>query len=244
MAIEIENIREAWPQAHFWQAADGNITAGSYLLAVDNIVNMALVLGIILFFAYFFFRILDGVECSFIAVKKMKEMLAIDMDLAVRTSRSIYLAFCFALLFLICVNKKIITFSFWEEDSKALTLATWIIITAAVFVFRKISLSLLDWVNSTEVFTRVEGALMYYLGTLFCFALPLLVMFGLFEKSMLLNIIVPALLVLTVVTLLLYYIRIGRLIFTNGFSLFFYFVYLCTLEILPLVILVKIVLQN
>ena len=67
-------------------------------------------------------------------------------------------------------------------------------------------------------------------------------MFGLFEKSML--IIVPVLLVLTIVTLLLYYIRIGRLIFTNGFSLFFYFVYLCTLEILPLVILVKIVLQN
>ena len=121
-------------------------------------------------------------------------------------------------------------------------LATWIIITAAVFVFRKISLSLLDWINNTEVFTRVEGALMYYLGTLFCFVLPLLVMFGLFEKSML--IIVPVLLVLTIVTLLLYYIRIGRLIFTNGFSLFFYFVYLCTLEILPLVILVKIVLQN
>ncbi len=242
MVIEVENIREAWPQAHFWKAADSNITAGSYLLAVDNIVNMALVIGIILFFAYFFFRILDGVECSFIAVKKMKEMLAIDMDLAVRTSRSIYLAFCFALLFLICVNKKILTFSFWKEDSTALMLATWIIITAAVFVFRKISLSLLDWINNTEVFTRVEGALMYYLGTLFCFVLPLLVMFGLFEKSML--IIVPVLLVLTIVTLLLYYIRIGRLIFTNGFSLFFYFVYLCTLEILPLVILVKIVLQN
>ena len=242
MVIEVENIREAWPQAHFWQAADSNITAGSYLLAVDNIVNMALVIGIILFFAYFFFRILDGVECSFIAVKKMKEMLAIDMDLAVRTSRSIYLAFCFALLFLICVNKKILTFSFWKEDSTALMLATWIIITAAVFVFRKISLSLLDWINNTEVFTRVESALMYYLGTLFCFVLPLLVMFGLFEKSML--IIVPVLLVLTIVTLLLYYIRIGRLIFTNGFSLFFYFVYLCTLEILPLVILVKIVLQN
>lgn len=244
MATDIENIRAAWPQADFWQAADdGIVTAGSYMLTVDNIVNMVLVVGIVIFFAYFFFRILDGVECSFIAVKKMKEMLAIDMDLAVRTSRSIYLAFCFALLFLICVNKKILTFSFWNEHSTALTLATWIIITAAVFLFRKMSLSLLDWVNGTEVFARVEGALMYYLGVLFCFALPLLVMFGLLENSII-DIIVPVVIVLTVVTLLLYYIRIGRLIFTNGFSLFFYFVYLCTLEILPLVILVKIVLQN
>lgn len=105
------------------------------------------------------------------------------------------------------------------------------------FLLRRVALQFLCWVNSTSVFKLVRKisltyACAWYIIVLFCFfaikSIPSAPM-----EHMRYCIIFSLLPVMA-----LYFFSIFRIFISKGFSPFFYILYLCTLEILPIVVLI------
>ncbi len=104
------------------------------------------------------------------------------------------------------------------------------------FLFRRVALQFLCWVNITSVFKLVHKisltyACAWYIIVLFCFfaikSIPSVPM-----EHMRYCIIFSMLPVMA-----LYFFSIFRIFISKGFSPFFYILYLCTLEILPILVL-------
>ena len=107
---------------------------------------------------------------------------------------------------------------------------------ALFFFARKMALEFLCWVNITSVFKLVHKisltyACIWYIIVLFCFFTIKYTNFAPMEH-MRYCIIFSLLPVMA-----LYFFSIFRIFISKGFSPFFYILYLCTLEILPIVML-------
>ena len=118
----------------------------------------------------------------------------------------------------------------------------WIILAAvaALFFYRRVMFSLLEWINGDE---RTDETRKFSAGTfilLMSFSLPVFIISYLFPGM---DPKVAAVYLATVASLCLipYLVIASRKILSIKFSRFFCFLYLCVLEILPIAVVVKII---
>ncbi len=234
--------QNAWPESYI--AIDNIIehSAGNSMPFIDNIANLCISAVIIILFLFAFSRILEGIYAVALSVFNAKRLLAIERQANLFGSRNILLLFSIIVSVFIFINynnTKILLNDNYPLGVRFLTILTLILL---YFGIRYTTFKILDWVNRKRVFKYVNR--FYYthaiLGVL------------LISSGFVFNIIVPAIpqiwistyiICVVSLTLILYFIRGYQIIISNGFSHFFWILYLCTLEILPSIAILHLILS-
>lgn len=126
-------------------------------------------------------------------------------------------------------NTEMSAFSYWAVFGSL----------AAYFFYKAVLFRILSWaVNKKETFLDVEKASNAASFLLMVFSLPALIPQLLMDNV---SSNIPALyvIVVAIVLLFIYFVRINKIFISSGLSGFFRILYLCALEILPIMVLVK-----
>ena len=220
---EIESIGEFWKESHVAvqqilaaEPAEGSVSALDYY-AVP--VTAALIL---LFFLLMFPMLSSGLFSTAASLFSTKRLLLVEDSSSMKSNREILLFFWVLIL------------SFIAAD----TLIRFLLYTACVLLFlllRRGCLTVLGWVNRTSVFRTLDGFYHSYFSiwgaTVFLAAVVHAAIPAIGLQNMALFVGATAILALAGFIISGY-----QLIISNGFSLSFWILYLCTLEILPLII--------
>ena len=207
--------------------------AGSF---TDAIANVCIVVPIIIFFLLGLVRITDGLQIVLSGAVNYRNLLKIEEHASLYTSRNTLLTFLVFVFSFMMANCNL-PYIFVEETGEIwIRFLTVILFFILYFVYRQVVSALLNWVNRCKVFRYITK--IYYTYT----ALALLLAISGFSLYMLfpgigesfLNIYLLCSLSVIAVTC---FVRGNQIIISNGFSHFFWILYLCTLEILPLVVL-------
>ncbi|MBR4801643.1 MAG: hypothetical protein IK041_02410 [Bacteroidales bacterium] len=179
---------------------------------LDRYVDMGIVIVLVVFFLAATERILEGLYRSAWAFFLLKRQEEVDSDLTLRQGRNITALFLYpAALFTVTPSQR--TFA-------------WILIGSIAYLTVKYCFRfLLDYVNRTTVFTFIGRMGINYI-------IPASAMLFLAR----INIYLSALCAIPVI---LYLVMETKVIFKNNFSVFFYILYICTLELLPAVLLIR-----
>lgn len=220
---EIESIGEFWKESHVAvqqilaaEPVEGSVSALDYY-AVP--VTAALIL---LFFLLMFPMLSSGLFSTAASLFSTKRLLLVEDSSSMKSNREILLFFWVLIL------------SFIAAD----TLIRFLLYTACVLLFlllRRGCLAILGWVNRTSVFRTLDGFYHSYFSiwgaTVFLAAAVHAAIPAIGLQNMALFVGTTAILALAGFIVSGY-----QLIISNGFSLSFWILYLCTLEILPLII--------
>ena len=181
-----------------------------------GIFNLAVVALLIVCFLIATRRIVGGILHSWDSLLSPKKQLDIDYELTLRGLRREAALFC-------------TTAALFAVTRSPLDFIISMVFFILFFLARDGIFSLLDYVNNTTCFRYIGRNSANYLTVTSTAAIILL--------------IYKPLLILLVVVPVLFLIMEARVIFKNKFSLFFYILYLCTLEILPVALIVKLILR-
>lgn len=179
---------------------------------VQKYADMGIVLLLIVFFLVATGRIIEGLGRAFWASLLMKRQIEVDDDLALSSSRNIAFFFLFP----------VAVFAFAPSTEY------FVLVLAACAVYLALKygiLAVLDYVNGTNVFKFIGRVGANYL----IMAVPFLLLYK----------INPYLSLLCAIPAILYLVMVSRIILKNNFSVFFYILYICTLELLPAVLLIR-----
>ena len=178
----------------------------------EKLVNMGIVIILIIFFLIATERIAEGFVNALKATFNFKLHAEIDDELAQRSSRAI------AALFLVPASL------FTATPNLATFL--WVLIGLIAYLAVKYGImAILDYVNQTETFKFIGRMGINYLTI----AATLLFLARI-------NINFSA---LCIIPYVLYLVTSSRIIFKNNYSVFFYILYLCSLELLPAALLIR-----
>ncbi len=222
----------AWPDSRIAIYDVINHSVENDIPFIDNIANLCITAVIIILFLFAFSRILEGIYAVALSVFNAKRLMAIERQANLFGSRNILLIFSIIISVFIFVNYNNTKALLDNDYTLGFRFLTILAAITIYFVVRYVTFKSLDWVNRKSVFKYLNR--FYYthaiLGVL------------LISLGFIANIIVPAIPPIWVsayiisvisITLILYFIRGYQLIISNGFSHFFWILYLCTLEILP-----------
>lgn len=179
---------------------------------LDKLLNMGIVVVLIIFFLIATEKISEGFVNAFRSAFNIKLQEEIDDELALGSSRDIAALFIVpAALFAVAPSLRIFLF---------------LLIGTALYLAVKYGImAVLDYVNQTGIFKFIGRMGINYLIT------------G--ASLLFLARINPKFSVLCTIPSVLYLIMASRIIFKNNFSVFFYILYLCTLELLPAALLIR-----
>ncbi len=224
--------RESYTALHEIEIPAG-ISLGDPYRDISNVIIIVLLVTYLLF-AYR--RILKGLSNVVQGIFNHKKLMGIDQQSNLQMCRNslfYFLTLSASFVFAnIAYATKIIGYGYTLPIRFAIILAT--IIT--FFFIRKISLQFLAWINKRPVIKLVHKisytyTCTWYLLVLCCFiaiksisSAPM----GYMRYCMIFSLLPVA---------LLYFFTIFRIFVSKGFSRFFYILYICTLEILPIAML-------
>lgn len=212
----------------------------------DRLTNLAAVVFIIFLFLLTFSRIAQGIRATFNSVISLKRLYEIENHLAVRTSRNtIMVVFGFVMAVILSnIIDDILSATGREATGKPVwMLCSTILLAFLLYYFlRETATRVLCWVNRCSTFKYVNGFFYTHLILLETITLPFLLIFRVGVNG------IPPLLayytaIVAIAVSLLFFLRGYQVIISKGFSHSFWFLYLCTLEILPVVLIVHL-LQN
>ncbi|MEG0517281.1 MAG: DUF4271 domain-containing protein [Bacteroidales bacterium] len=234
------SINQIWPESYIATAEVESFSRPAAPTLLDSAANAGFILAIILFFLVAYSRILEGFYYILSSFWSLKKILVIESQSNPQTSRNTLL------LFSIIVSSFILASSNHENrfaDNSYPIIVNFAIILSCIGVyllFRRCAFYLLSWVNYNGIFNTIHKISYSYLVLGMLFSL-IGFLFSIFFDS--LDYIYSASYITASMFLafLFYFIRGYQLIIANGFSHFFYILYLCTLEILPLIILAHLI---
>lgn len=201
----------------------------------EKVGDLIVLCGIIAFFLVAYRRIFDGLYFVFSSFYNTKKLLDIDLQNNTQICRDTLFYFL-----TLCVAFMIgnITQTWSIKGSSYTTFVIFSICCAAIFgyfLIKKVLCNILDWVNKSNTFSTVfkisiSFAIINYTALICGF-----IVYRAIES------ISPATLITysfvsTFISLFAFYVNGYKIFLSNGFSHFFYILYLCTLEILPLVV--------
>lgn len=200
-------------------------------------LRLALLILIFLFFVLFTQKITEGVARSFGSVLDLTKLLRIDRELLLKVNRNYALTMLVPLAaFLFSYHTPVISN---PPGGDSFFLFLIICFGAAVYLLvRGAFLTLLDYLHKSTCFKTVNRFFRNYLivsltlascGSLLTFFIP-----GLSN-----TLLIHWLSICFALPYIVYLYMVSRHIFENNFSLFFYILYICALEIVPLVLLVR-----
>ena len=201
-----------------------------------DITNFFIIIALVGFLIIGHRRILQGFSIVSGAIANNKKLLAIDNQSNLQVCRNtlfMFLTLCSSFILAnIAPAIQIIGSNFTLPVRFAGILGFF-----ALFVLaRKLIMQFMCWVNATHIFKIIHRisftyACLWYIIILFCFCAIKSISFMPMESMhyCLLFSLLPV--------MALYFFSIFRIFISKGFSPFFYILYLCTLEILPIVML-------
>ncbi len=231
----IPNISQLWDKSHL--ALSSTATGGSHFFphTINKIEDLIIISVIVLFFIVAYKRIIDGFYYVFTSFYSTKKLVSIDLQKNIQLCKNTL--FCFLTL---CVSFMAgnITQT-WSIKGESYT--SFVIFSIgccsilAYFFIKRVALYLLRWLHKDNVFISV-----FKMSITFAILNYTLIICG-FIIYRAIESISPAILIkysyiCTFVSLFLYYVNGYKIFLSNGFSHFFYILYLCTLEILPLLV--------
>ncbi len=235
-------VEKAWPESYL--AIDEIIdkTGSLGMPFIDTIANLAIVSVILALFLFAFTRILEGIYAVSVAAFNSKMLLDIERQANLYTSRNILLVFSLIISVFIFLNYKVTRDLIDNDYALGIKFIVILLAVACYFLIRYILFKAMDWVNRKSVFKYLNR--FYYTHAILGI---LLLLFG-FIISIILptipqNHILFYIIGVFIITLLLYFIRGYQIIISNGFSHFFWILYLCTLEILPAIVILHLILS-
>lgn len=232
----IKSIGELWEGS---RVALQDIAAPAGLSLDDplrDLSNFIIIIGLVLFLIFAHRRLLSGTICTFQALSGTKRLMRIESQSNLQVCRNTlfqFLTVCTSFVFAnIAYATGIIGHTHTLPVRFVIVLGTII----AFFSLRKIVLRLLAWINRSPIFKLADKisytyACLWYIVVLCCFIVIKSISpapMGLMRYCMIYSL-------LPVMTI--YYFSIFKIFLSKGFSVFFYILYLCTLEILPIVML-------
>jgi len=182
----------------------------------EKYADMGIVIALIIFFLVATERIVEGLSRAFWASISVKRQTEIDEDLTLSVSRNITALFIIPTALFMA--------------SPTLEIFIWAIAICVVYLAVKYGIqAILDYVNQTTVFKFIGRMGLNFM----IMAAPVLMLAR----------INPYLSILCIIPAVMYLILASRIILKNNFSVFFYILYLCTLELLPAALLIRLFLQ-
>lgn len=238
----IDTIENIWPESYNVLETMTSGTGDVILSFTDTVANFGIVGLIIGFFLFAFSRIADGLEIVMVSLFNYKEMMKIEGQTNLFMSRNILLMFSLLVLAFMFANSGLLYYMNGHKFPVGVTFLLTLAIFIIYFVARQIALSILNWVNRRKFFKYISRIFYTHLTAAAVFSIIGLVFYMIFPhmgRPLLIYYMYPLLSLIAV----LYFIRCNKIIISNGFSNFFWILYLCTLEILPLVVLGHVILS-
>lgn len=229
-------IRQLWKESYI---ALGEIEVPIGIIIEDpwrDIANFIIIISLVLFLIFAHRRILAGFKYICQALISSKMLLNIEKQSNIQVCRNtlfFFLTLCSSFMFAnIAYATKIIGHNY-TVPLKFAGIAAFIF---AFFLFRRICLYFLAWVNRDSLFKLINKisltySCIWYIAILCCFFVIKSI------PSALMGTMRYCLIYSTLSILLIYFLQLYSIFVQKGFSHFFYFLYLCTLEILPIVVL-------
>ena len=206
---------------------------------IDSVTNLFILVSLILFMLIATDRILEGIGRSFNSILSVKRLREIDWELTLRSSRNTTMVFIILLLcFLISYNSQELSINKYQLSTPILYTIT----SLSIFLFLAIKgffLTLLDYCNKSDIFRFINRYFRDYLIVSLCSIIIGVILFYLSQNllSSFINIWILASLILPYI---FYLVVTSVVILKNNFSVFFYILYICALEVLPIVLIVKV----
>lgn len=238
--ISSYSVNDVWPQSYIALTEVESFSRPPAPAFIDSIANFGLILAIALFFLFAYNRIIDGLYYVLTSFMSLKKMLIIENQSNTKTSRNTLLLFSIICSSFIVVNYNVEN-RFIENDYPIIINFLLVLFVAGgYFLFRRVACSLLAWVNSNGIFITVDQIYYSYSVLWILLSIVWFILYIVFP-----NLDLPQTAFYIIISVLLFFglyvIRGYQLIIANGFSHFFYILYLCTLEILPVLILVHLI---
>ena len=230
-------IGELWRESYI---AIGEIEAPlGNIMATDpyrDIANFYIIIGLVTFLVVAHRRIMAGLACTFSAMTSTKKLITIESQSNLQTCRNtlfLFLTLCTSFVFAnIAYATKIIGYT----CSLPLKFAGIFLFIMLFFTLRRAALKFLAWLNINSVFKLTDKiahtyCCLWYILVLCCFfvikSIPTAPM-----GTMRLCIIFS-----TLAVFIPYFSALYKIFMQKDVSHFFYILYLCTLEILPVAVL-------
>ena len=229
-------IQQLWKESYI---ALGEIEVPIGIIIEDpwrDIANFCIIIALVLFLIITHRRILEGLKNICQGLISQKMLLNIEKQSNIQVCRNtlfFFLTLCSSFVFAnIAYATKIIGSSY----TVPLKFVGITVVIFTFFLFRRAALYFMAWVNRDSLFKLINRisltyACIWYIAILCCFfviksipAAPMGTMRYCFIYSIL-------------AVLVIYFLQLYSIFIQKGFSHFFYFLYLCTLEILPIVVL-------
>ena len=236
LQAETRPIQELWRESYI-ALNEIEVPAGMSLGdPFRDITNFFIIIALVGFLIIAHRRILEGFSIIAGALTSHKRLMEIESQSNLQVCRNtvfVFLTLCCSFVF---ANIAYATEIIGHNYNLPVRFAGILGFITLFFIVRKMALQFLCWVNVTSVFKLVRKisltyACAWYIIVLFCFfaikSIPSAPM-----EHMRYCIIFSLLPVMA-----LYFFSIFRIFISKGFSPFFYILYLCTLEILPIVML-------
>ncbi len=231
-----DGVGKLWPES--FVVLNESISGADELMLSfsDTLINLGLVITIIAFFLLSFARIAEGVATVAVSVFSYKNLIKIEEQANLYISRNVLLIFS-SLVFAFMFSNSDIAFDYVGEEkfSVGITFVATLLLILLYFLFRNLSFFMLNWVNRCKAFKYLSRIYYTHVALGMVFSILGLLIYMLFPgvgSSFLKIYLFVSLSALSV----MYFVRGNQIIISNGFSHFFWILYLCTLEILPLVV--------
>ncbi len=238
--ISSYSIEKAWPGCY---TALGEVESFSRPAApyfIDNAANFSLILVIIIFFLFSYERILEGAYYIVTSFMSLKKMLIIEDQYNIQVSRNTLFLYSVVVTSFIIANH---SGDIKIPGNTYPVIIKFLIILAGFggyLLFKKIFFSMLSWINRNGIFTTINKLFYSYTELWILLSLAGIIVNAVFFDADL-SLMAFYVSLTAFFSFILYFIRGYQLIITNGFSHFFYILYLCTLEFLPVVILAHLI---
>lgn len=235
MLSDTLHITRAWPESYMVPLPDSIPAIKTVPTTTDSIADFIILTLILLFFILAYRRIVEGIYYTAGAVFNLKKLLIIENQSNTKGSRDTLLLFSFltAAFVLSDYNAR---YHFIENRLPVyLNFIFILLILGGYILFKIVSYTLLDWANNTSVFKTLHKIGYTYTIWGFLTGLAGLIVFLIFPQigSGPVGIYTG---ICALTAFFLYFIRGYQLIIANRFSHFFWILYLCTFEILPVLL--------
>lgn len=231
----IPNISQLWDKSY---VAISDIAANEntyFVSSTNKIEELILICCIIVFFIVAYNRIVDGLYYVFSSFYSLKKTLNIDLQnntAICKNTLFYFLSVCVSFM----GGNILETWSI--KGNSYTTLVIFLMCSGFIFCYfllKNISLKILGWVHKNNAFSTLYKLSITYTIINYTLLICGFIIYRAIE-SISPDILIKYSLACTFLSLITFYASAYKIFLANGFSHFFYILYLCTLEILPMVV--------
>lgn len=215
-------------------------TRDALLSPLDIVSEVVIVLLILTLFIFYYGRIFEGIIISFRAVINERRVIAIENSALLYNAKNTMLAFVILTLSFVVAAYHRELFNFLPYSSIGLS---YLFILGAVYLYltyRYIVSQLFNFITKNSIFILLNKYFLTYFAVILLL-LPIWFVLDRFIEENADSLVYTSLIVIALFVYFLHVIRSYKLIIKGEFSYLFYILYLCTLEILPMVLLLSLI---